>query len=49
MKNLEVVRDVGVFLWYGYAWDEGRIDRVVNARDDVVEVCMLRAFLGGRS
>lgn len=29
-EEVRCMRDVGVLLWYGYAWDEGRIDRVVN-------------------
>ena len=29
-EELECMRDVGVLLWYGFAWDEGKIDRVVN-------------------
>jgi hypothetical protein len=44
--DLKTMRDVGVLLWYGYAWDEGAIDRVVNEKDDAVEVTCLRAFLG---
>jgi hypothetical protein len=38
------MRDIGVLLWYGYAWDGGAIDRVVNEMDDSVEVVCLRAF-----
>ncbi|KAI9705192.1 MAG: hypothetical protein M1820_005339 [Bogoriella megaspora] len=45
-KAVEVARDVGVLLWFGFAWDEGRIDRVVEwTRDEDVCVC-LEAFLG---
>lgn len=29
-EEVECMRDVGVLLWYGFAWDEGKIDRVVN-------------------
>jgi hypothetical protein len=43
--NVRTMRDLGVLLWYGYAWDDGAIDRVVNETDDVVEVACLRAFL----
>ncbi|KAF2651709.1 hypothetical protein K491DRAFT_606392 [Lophiostoma macrostomum CBS 122681] len=46
--RLRLMRDVGVLLWYGYAWDEGRIDRVVNEEDDAVEVTCLRAYLSVR-
>lgn len=30
IEAMQCMRDVGVLLWYGYAWDEGAIDRVVN-------------------
>jgi hypothetical protein len=43
--NVRTMRDVGVLLWYGIAWDDGAIDRVVNETDDTVEVACLRAFL----
>lgn len=45
-EDVETMRDLGILLWYGYAWDDGAIDRVVNVTDDVVEVACLRAFLG---
>lgn len=41
-----VVRDLGVLLWHGFAWDEGSIDRVVEEGRDRVEVVRLRTFLG---
>jgi hypothetical protein len=44
-EDVRVMRDMGVLLWYGYAWDDGAIDRVVNETDDVVEVACLRTFL----
>ncbi|KAF2827880.1 hypothetical protein CC86DRAFT_369097 [Ophiobolus disseminans] len=44
-EHVQIMRDVGVLLWYGYAWDDGAIDRVVNDADDGVEVGCLRAFL----
>jgi hypothetical protein len=44
-EDVGTMRDLGVLLWYGYAWDDGAIDRVVNETDDVVEVACLRAFL----
>ncbi|KAK7613509.1 hypothetical protein JOL62DRAFT_554305 [Phyllosticta paracitricarpa] len=47
MQAVRVARDVGVLLWFGFAWDEGRIDRVVNSLDDSREVCLLETFLGG--
>ncbi|KAK8203477.1 hypothetical protein BKA81DRAFT_280695, partial [Phyllosticta paracitricarpa] len=46
MQAVRVARDVGVLLWFGFAWDEGRIDRVVNSLDDSREVCLLETFLG---
>jgi len=44
-KEVEIMRDVGVLLWYGFAWDEGTIDRVVEEGRDAEEVTCLRAFL----
>lgn len=29
-EEVMCARDVGVLLWFGYAWDEGAIDRVVT-------------------
>jgi hypothetical protein len=43
--DIRVMRDVGVLLWHGIAWDGGAIDRVVNERDDMEELVRLRAFL----
>ncbi|KAF2261769.1 hypothetical protein CC78DRAFT_521253 [Lojkania enalia] len=45
-RELMLARDMGVLLWYGFAWDEGAIDRVVNEVDDREEVECLRKFLG---
>ncbi|KAF2424483.1 hypothetical protein EJ08DRAFT_617816 [Tothia fuscella] len=36
---------VGTLLWYGFAWDDGAIDRVVNEVDDGDELAILEAFL----
>jgi hypothetical protein len=47
LEDVKTMRDVGVLLWYGYAWDDGKIDRVVNEKDDGLEVACLRAFLDG--
>jgi hypothetical protein len=44
-EEVRLMRDVGVFLWHGYAWDEGAIDRVVNEASDMEELTKLRAFL----
>lgn len=45
MDDVRLMRDVGVLLWHGIAWDNGAIDRVVNDVDDVEELVKLRAFL----
>lgn len=45
-RAVEVVRDVGVLLWFGFAWDDGKVDRVVNEVDDPREVLLLETFLG---
>ncbi|KAI4686686.1 hypothetical protein J4E81_008346 [Alternaria sp. BMP 2799] len=45
LDDIRVMRDVGVLLWHGIAWDDGAIDRVVNDVDDVEELVKLRAFL----
>ncbi|KAF2028922.1 hypothetical protein EK21DRAFT_101520 [Setomelanomma holmii] len=44
-EDVLTMRDMGVLLWYGYAWDDGAIHRVVNETDDANEVACLRAFL----
>ncbi|KAK0609112.1 hypothetical protein DIS24_g12489 [Lasiodiplodia hormozganensis] len=44
-RAVEVVRDVGVLLWFGFAWDDGKVDRVVNEVDDPREVLLLETFL----
>jgi hypothetical protein len=44
LEDVKTMRDIGVLLWYGFAWDGGAIDRVVNEMDDSVEVVCLRAF-----
>ncbi|KAL9095016.1 MAG: hypothetical protein Q9165_002618 [Trypethelium subeluteriae] len=46
LEAVRLARDVGVLLWYGYAWDEGLIDRVVNWERDEAECVCLEAFLG---
>lgn len=42
--DVKVAHDIGVLLWHGYAWDDGKIDRVVN-EDDAAELVYLRALL----
>ena len=44
--EMRVMRNVGVLLWHGIAWDNGAINRVVNELDDQEELAKLRAFLG---
>ncbi|KAF1947537.1 hypothetical protein EJ02DRAFT_449705 [Clathrospora elynae] len=44
-NEVRVMRDLGVLLWHGIAWDDGAINRVVNETDDVEELTRLRAFL----
>ncbi|KAL5116076.1 hypothetical protein ACEQ8H_005972 [Pleosporales sp. CAS-2024a] len=43
--DVKTIKDVGVLLWYGIAWDDGAINRVVNETNDAAEVACLRAFL----
>lgn len=45
LEEVGLMRDIGVFLWHGYAWDEGAIDRVVDEVNDGDELVKLRAFL----
>jgi hypothetical protein len=45
-EEVKAMRDLGVLLWHGIAWDDGAINRVVNEVDDVEELAKLRAFLG---
>jgi hypothetical protein len=40
-----LAKKIGTLLWYGFAWDDGAIDRVVNEQDDVDELAYLEAFL----
>jgi len=44
-EEVQVMRDTGVLLWHGYAWDEGVVDRVVDEVNDGEELAKLRAFL----
>lgn len=45
VERVRMARDVGVLLWWGIAWDDGRIDRVVEEGRDVEEIVRLDAFL----
>jgi hypothetical protein len=48
-EEVMLARDLGILLWFGYAWDEGAIDRVVNEEQDPLEVECLRVFLAVKS
>ncbi|KAF5849499.1 hypothetical protein GGP41_006406 [Bipolaris sorokiniana] len=43
--EVKMMRDMGVLLWHGIAWDDGAIDRVVSEFRDQEELVKLRAFL----
>lgn len=45
MKLVVLAKTIGTLLWYGFAWDGGAIDRVVNTERDVEELVYLDAFL----
>lgn len=45
LERVRMARDLGVLLWWGIAWDDGRIDRVVEEGKDVEEVMRLDAYL----
>lgn len=40
-------REIGILLWHGIAWDEGRLDRVVDCENDGEELAYLETFLQG--
>ncbi|KAK3678730.1 hypothetical protein LTR78_001183 [Recurvomyces mirabilis] len=42
---IEIAAQLGILLWHGFAWDDGRIDRVVDPEHDAVEVGYLQEFL----
>ncbi|KAK5739593.1 hypothetical protein LTS12_025216, partial [Elasticomyces elasticus] len=44
-----VARAAGLLLWHGFAFDDGKLDRVVNAVDDAEELELLEAHLGLRT
>lgn len=45
LEKIRLARDLGVLLWYGIAFDNGSIDRVVQEGRDVEEIQRLDAFL----
>ena len=47
-EELWLIRDMGIFLWHGYAFDDGAIDRVVDEVNDGEELAKLRAMLSVR-
>lgn len=44
-EAVQLARIVGVLLWFGFAWDDGKIDRVVDPARDAEEIACLEAFL----
>ncbi|KAF2158685.1 hypothetical protein M409DRAFT_71530 [Zasmidium cellare ATCC 36951] len=46
-KAVILSRTIGILLWHGIAWDEGRLDRVVDYVNDREELAYLESFLGG--
>lgn len=45
LEAVKLARNLGILLWYGIAFDNGNIDRVVQEGKDVEEVQKLDAFL----
>lgn len=45
--KMEMARNLGVLLWFGIAWDGGKIDRVVEEGRDCDEIRKLDGFLFG--
>lgn len=45
MRAVKLARDLGVLLWYGIAFDNGAINRVVQEGRDAEEIRKLDAFL----
>jgi hypothetical protein len=45
LEAVTIARDLGVLLWYGIAFDNGAINRVVQEGRDVNEIKRLNAFL----
>lgn len=42
---VELARTVGILLWRGFAWDDGKVNRVADAVKDPEELAYLEAFL----
>lgn len=45
LKAIHVAKIVGTLLWFGFAWDGGKIDRVVTPERDSEVIAYLEAFL----
>lgn len=46
-KAMKLSREIGILLWHGIAWDDGKLNRVVDYEHDREEVACLESFLGG--
>ncbi|CAH0049231.1 unnamed protein product [Clonostachys solani] len=46
MEHVRTGRTLGILLWRGIAFDDGKIDRVVSEDRDELEIFKLRLFLG---
>lgn len=47
-ERVEWARVAGILLWHGFAWDDGKLDRVVEEGKDDEEVQRLDVMLLGR-
>jgi hypothetical protein len=45
VQDVQLCRKLGILLWRGIAFDNGRLDRVVNVERDATELQKLRLFL----
>lgn len=46
-RAIVLSREIGILLWHGIAWDNGRLDRVVDYENDGEELAHLEASLEG--
>ncbi|KAJ8606042.1 hypothetical protein MRB53_041240 [Persea americana] len=45
--SIELSKTVGVLLWHGFAWDDGKIDRVISdSIEDAVDLAYLETLTG---
>ena len=49
LQEVKLARELGIMLWRGIAFDDGRIDRVVQPGQDDMEIHKLRLFLNAPS